>query len=185
MRNLFATFLLIIFACRSWAGMFFEFEGGSYTDSFSTNSIANLNNNMVLGYALWEANEHFKFGWSYLSFYQTQTGAVKEVYQSTDTGPVVTYTAGKKVIFEGQLGYSILTNATYQSGTTNYSYSGTSLFGAIAVLGEFRESYRIGLGVLTYGASFASYTNANTKVVYNSGSTKNTSIPLLIFSLKW
>jgi len=185
MKKWLALFLFLAMPYRSWATMTIEVEGGSMTDTDTTTAVTNENNNIVVGNVMWQISEHFHMGWSYLSFYQSQSGASKEVYQSRDTGPVLAFEVGKSVAVTAEVGYNIWATATYQTGVTNYTYTGSSVYGVLTASAHLGDWGRIGLGVLTYGATFTSYTNMTSKVVYNYGATKTTSVPLLSLAISF
>ncbi|UOF02752.1 outer membrane beta-barrel protein [Bdellovibrio reynosensis] len=175
--------VLILFSVKAQAGMLLEVGATYLSDSLKTpTSTASSGYFWNLG-VLFTYNKNVWGGWNFSGISTTATGTSTDTFTTLDTGPYLKWTFGKNNVFNLAGVYNLKSSATYSDGTTNETWSGTSLWLQFGVAPEIKDDLRVGASFNYY---MATYTK---KVVSSTESTTSNSktwiFPMITVSKSW
>ena len=80
----------------------------------------------AIGFSI-DRKSYYNVGWNYTGHVTTKVTTTTETYTSTQMGPRFLLFFDKKKIFSTGFSYNLLANATFNNGTTTYTWKGTGI----------------------------------------------------------
>jgi hypothetical protein len=176
--------LFCLFSNLATAGVGYDLGGGYMSDALKRTDTA------TTGYQFYffdllvnvDSKKKYYFGLHVNQFSTNVKGAsTTEKFSTQDMGPLLLFSFAKGQ-YELSLGYNISVKATYSDGSTDYKWSGTSLFAAFSVNTEYTEGSFVGFKLAYYAASFNQEIQDTTATTVSYGRTLI--MPMITFNFR-
>lgn len=122
-------------------------------------------------------------GWNYASQSDKRGGSTTATLSGTDTGPAFLYQFGKGQMYVFGFTYNLLAKATFDAGSTQESWDGTSYNIKLGVMPEISSGFHVGFMINSYSASFNKVTIAGTQT--SSSNTRTFMYPSIQLTKEW
>lgn len=175
MKNIVLFTLIIFISINSKADLLIETMGLYESDSLAmTTSNSGSKTFYNFGF-LYSIKSNLWGGWNYMSLSQSDTmGSTTTSFAPVDTGPSIKYFFGRGEVFSVGMTYNFQSTASYTSGSTNQTWSGTSYLMSFGITPALTDTLHIGLSINYYSASYS-------KKVVNSTESSASNSKTLIF----
>lgn len=175
---------ICLLSLSSHAGIGFDFGGAYLSDNLKAATTKNTGYQFYFADFLVnvDSKKKYYFGLNVNQFSTTvEDASTTEKFTTQDMGPVLVFSWSRGQ-YEFSLGYNISVKATYNDGTTDYKWSGTSLFTAISVNTEYAEGALVGFKLGYYAGSFNQEVQSTTAttVAYS----RNLIMPMITFNFR-
>lgn len=175
--------IIMLFSGNVFAGTLVEVGATYLSDAFATPTSQSSSSYFYNVGVLFNLNKKTWGGWNYSGISSSLTSTTTTTFTSLDTGPYLKWQYGKGEMFSLSFAYNLLSQATFSDGTTDETWTGTSMWLQWGIAPEVSEGVHVGASLNYFSAS---YSKKVVSTVESSASNSKTWIfPMLMFTKKW
>lgn len=152
-----SIFIVLSFSLTAHAGLYGEFDGTYFSDSFTTSTTA-TNSKTYYGLniiANLDTKERFYGGFHVSQMSFSDTGTTTTTMSSLDMGPMLTWVLSQKNTLSLELGVNVTASGQYVHGSTTETITGMSYYTSLGVMPEFAENWYVGFRLYYYSLTYS------------------------------